>query len=138
MAVGDGENFEHALQRAVLARPAVQHVEGEIRFDGGQHRGDVAADVDAGDPMAEPLQRISAGLAGAQRYLALGRPASHQNGDVLAHPCSTSVAALIRLYHAIESRSALASSISARRSPAAVEGKRRCRSKAAVTPPRSA
>src|SRR5262249_3222741 len=42
-------------------------------------------------------QRIGAGLAGAQRDLALGRPASHQNGDVLAHACSTSVAALIRL-----------------------------------------
>src|SRR5262245_48784349 len=138
MAVGDGENFEHALQRTVLARPPVQHIEGEIRLDGGQHCGDVAADVDAGHLMSEPRERLGAGLARAQRDLALGRPTSHQNGDVLAHPCSTSTAVLIRLYHPIESRSALASSIRAPRSPAAVERQRRRWSKAAVTPLRSA
>jgi hypothetical protein len=35
--------------------------------------------------MAAARERVGAGLAGAQRYLALGGPASHQNGDVLAH-----------------------------------------------------
>ena len=85
MAVRDRQNFEHALQRAVLARSPVQHVEGNVRLDRGEHRGDVAAHVDAGHPMATPRERLGAGLAGAQRYLALGGPASHQNGDVLAH-----------------------------------------------------
>src|SRR4029453_4476513 len=45
----------------------------------------------------EPRQGVGAGLAGAQRYLALGGPASHQNGDVFAH--LSSAATLIRLYH---------------------------------------
>src|SRR6266446_302157 len=73
------------FRSAVLARSPVQHVEGNIRLDRGEHRGDVAADVDAGHPMATPRERLGAGLAGAQRYLALGGPAFHQNGDMLAH-----------------------------------------------------
>ena len=85
MGVGDGEDFQHALQRAVLARPAVQHVERDVGLDGGEHRRDVAADIERRHAIALAHQRISAGLAGAQRDLALGRPASHQNGDVLAH-----------------------------------------------------
>src|SRR5262245_22743548 len=85
MRVGNGEDFEDALQRAVLPRPAVQHVECHIRVDGRQHRGDVAADIDAGDAIAAPHQGVGTGLAGAQGDLALGGPASHQNGDVLAH-----------------------------------------------------
>ena len=30
MGVGDGEDFEDALERAVLARPAVQHIERDV------------------------------------------------------------------------------------------------------------
>ena len=30
MAVGNAEDFQNALQRAVLAGPAVQHVEGDV------------------------------------------------------------------------------------------------------------
>ena len=76
------QNFQHALQRAVLAGAAVQHVERDVGFQVTQRRGDVAGDVDAGDAIAELLGSIGAGLAGAQGNLALGRPASHQNGDV--------------------------------------------------------
>ncbi len=83
--VGNAENFKKALQRAVLAGPAVQHVERDVGFGGGQRRGDVAGDVDRGDAIAEAAKRIGAGFAGAQRDVALGRPAPHQNGDVLGH-----------------------------------------------------
>ena len=50
-----------------------------------KRRGDVAGDVDAADAIAGASRRIGAGLAGAQGDFALGRPASHQNGDVLGH-----------------------------------------------------
>ena len=33
MAVGNAENFQHTLQRAVLAGPAVQHIEGDVGLD---------------------------------------------------------------------------------------------------------
>ena len=85
MGVGNAEDFQDALQRAVLARPAVQHVEGDVGLERAQHGRDVAADIDAGDAVAGALERVGAGLAGAQRDLALRRPAAHQNGDVLAH-----------------------------------------------------
>ena len=85
MAVGDADDLQESLQRAVLARPAVQEVERDIGFHGREHRGDVAADVDAGDPVAEPRERVGAGPPRPQRDVALGRPASHQDRDVLAH-----------------------------------------------------
>src|SRR5262245_37434251 len=84
MAVGDAEDFQHTLQRAVLAGPAVQHIERDIGLERTQGRGDLAVDIDAADAIAAAaLERIGAGLAGTQRNLALGRPASHQNGDML-------------------------------------------------------
>ena len=43
MGVGNAENFQKALQRAVLAGPAVQHVERDVGLGGGQRRGDLAA-----------------------------------------------------------------------------------------------
>ena len=87
MAVGNAENFQHALQRAVLAGPAVQHIERDVGLGGGQRRGDVTAGVDRGDPIAEAAKRFGAGLARAQRDVALRRPAPHQNGNVFGH-CS--------------------------------------------------
>src|SRR5882757_9536984 len=63
----------------------MQHVEGDIGLYRREHRGNVTTDVDAGDPVALPRQRLGTGPAGAQRHLALGRPATHQYGDVLAH-----------------------------------------------------
>jgi hypothetical protein len=83
VGVRDGENLEDALERAVLARAAVQHVESDVRLECLQQRGDVAADVDAGDAIALPLQRLGAGATGIDRYLPLGRPAAHQDGDML-------------------------------------------------------
>ncbi len=87
MAVGNAENFQQALQRAVLAGPPVQDVERDIGFGGGERSGDLPGNVDFGNPIAEPPQRIGAGLARTQRNFALGRPPPHQNGDVLGH-CS--------------------------------------------------
>src|SRR5262249_13619306 len=94
----------YALQRAILARTPMQHVQCDVGFDRGQYRRDVATDIDTGHPMAKPRQRLSAGLAGAQRYFALGGPASHQHGDVLAHLSSVSAAACIRLQQSTEPR----------------------------------
>ena len=85
MGVGDALDFQDALQRAVLAGRAMQHVEGDVGLERLQHGRDFAADIDARDAEALPLQRVGAGLAGTQRNLALRRPASHQDGDVLAH-----------------------------------------------------
>ena len=85
MTVRNADDLEHALQRAVLARAAVQHIERDVGLERREHARDVAADIDPGDAIALPLRRVGAGLAGAQRDLALGRPASHQNRDVLGH-----------------------------------------------------
>ena len=46
---------------------------------------ELALHIDAGDAEALPLKRIRAGCAGAQRDFALGRPAPHQDGNVLGH-----------------------------------------------------
>ena len=48
MGVGDAQDFEHALDRAVLAAAAVQGVEGDVGLEAGEGRGDVAVDVDRG------------------------------------------------------------------------------------------
>jgi hypothetical protein len=85
MSVGNAENFQHALQRAVLARPAMQHIERDIRIGRGQGGSDVTACVDCGNAIAEAIKRIGTRLPGAQRDFALRRPTSHQNGDVLGH-----------------------------------------------------
>src|SRR5947209_2776075 len=109
MAVRNGEDFQDALQGAILTRPAVQHVEGDVRLDGGKHRGDVASNIDPGYAVIEPQKRLCASLTGSQRHIAFGRPASHQNGDMLAH--AAWAATLIRLCQ-IESRMAAASRVS--------------------------
>ena len=47
MGIGNAQDFEHALDRAVLADAAVQRVEGDVGLEAGERRGDVAVDVDA-------------------------------------------------------------------------------------------
>ena len=83
MTVGNAENLEHALQRAVLTRTAVQYIEGSIGLERAQRRSDVAIDVNAADAIAGPLQRIGARFARTQRYFAFRRPSTHQDRDVL-------------------------------------------------------
>ena len=83
MAVGDAQDFQNTLDGAVLARPAVQHIERHVRLEPVQHRRDVAPDIDPAYPKPLPFQRIGAGLAGAQRYVAFRGPTTHQNGDML-------------------------------------------------------
>jgi hypothetical protein len=85
MAVGNAENLQHALQRAVLARPTVQHIERDVGLDRAQHVGNVASDIDAGDAIAKPAQGLGRCLAGAQRDFALRRPTPIKNGNVLGH-----------------------------------------------------
>ena len=52
MAVGNAEDFQQTLQRAVFAGPAVQHIERDVGFGGGERGGDVAADIDRRDAVA--------------------------------------------------------------------------------------
>ena len=73
------------MQGTVLARPAVQNIESDVRFDRAEHDGDIAAHVYGGHPIAEARESRGTSFAGEQRNLPLGRPASHQNGNVLAH-----------------------------------------------------
>ena len=63
MGVGNAQDFQHALDRAVLADPPVQRIEGDVGLEPGEHFGDVAVDVDAGtrDSRAPPARRRSRG-----------------------------------------------------------------------------
>src|SRR6516165_11875327 len=100
MGVGDGQNFQNPLQGAIFPGPAVQNIERDVGFDGCKHGRDIAANVNASDTIAKPRKRLAAGLAGAQRYLSLGRPASHQNSDVFvgqAAHCRVSFGTPMRL-----------------------------------------
>ena len=85
MGIGQLQHFEDALDGAVLADAAVQRVEDDVGLQPRQHVADVARDVDAGDPKPLAFQRAGAGFARSQRHLSLGRPAAHQDCDVLAH-----------------------------------------------------
>ena len=91
MGVGYRKHFQYALEGAVLAGSAVQHVESDIRLDGAEHRCDVATHINTRDAIAKARKRLRAGFARKQRDFPLGRPASHQNRDVLAHAGSTRV-----------------------------------------------
>ncbi len=82
MRIGNAENFQHALQRAVLAGAAVQKIERGVGLQRAQGRGDLAVDVDAADAITGALGRTGAGLTGAQGNLALGRPSAHQDCNV--------------------------------------------------------
>jgi DNA-damage-inducible protein J len=85
MGVRNGENLENPLQGPILARPTMKRVECDIGLEASEHGRNVAPHIDLGYAMPEPLQRLGAVLAGPQRDFPLGRPASHQNGDMLAH-----------------------------------------------------
>src|SRR5215467_2038227 len=83
MAVWSLKDFEEALDGAVLAGAAVQQVERNIRLEIRQHGRDVTPHVDARDPIAVAVKHIRTGFAGTKGYLSLGRPATHQDCDVL-------------------------------------------------------
>src|ERR1700730_7262349 len=85
MGVRNGENLENPLQSAILARPTMKRVEGDIGLEASEHGRNVAPHIDLGYAMPEPLHRLGAVLAGPQRDFPLGRPAPHQNGDMLTH-----------------------------------------------------
>ena len=72
MRVWNSENLEHALQRAVFAGAAMQHIERSIGLELAQRPCNVAIDVNSADLVARPLERIGASFARAQRDLALG------------------------------------------------------------------
>src|ERR1700736_2143907 len=85
MGVRNGENLENPLQGPILARPTMKRVEGDFGLEASEHGRNVAPHIDLGYAMPEPLHRLGAVLAGPQRDFSLGRPPSHENGDMLAH-----------------------------------------------------
>ena len=82
MGVGDAERLKHALDAAILAEAAMQRIEADIGAKLGEPGRHVAADIEAGRAVALRFERCGAGLAGAERHFALGRPTAHQHGDV--------------------------------------------------------
>jgi len=56
----------------------------DIWLHPGQHLGDVAADVDAGDAITTALGGIGTIVAGPERNLALCGPAAKENRHMLA------------------------------------------------------
>ena len=85
MGVGNFQQFEQALDRAVLAPAPVQRVEDDVGLHVLQNARDVLVDVDGRDLESAPLERRDAGAPGVQRHLALRRPAAHQDRNVLGH-----------------------------------------------------
>ena len=85
MGIGDAEDLEHALDGAVLAIAAVQGIERDVGLQLGEHLGDVAANLDARDAIADAFQRPSTGRAAAEADLTLDGPTAHQHCDMLAH-----------------------------------------------------
>ena len=71
MRIGNPQHFQNALHDAVLAKTPVQRVEGNVGAEVCERSGDVAVDIDAGDFKTLRLERFRAGLARAQRYVAL-------------------------------------------------------------------
>src|SRR5262249_42883007 len=97
MGVRDGEDLEDALDAAVLAEGTVQRIEGDIGHEPGEHLGNVALNVDAGDAVAGRFSRIGARIARGERHRPLARPTTHENGDMFRHarPRSDAVCAAI-------------------------------------------
>src|SRR5215510_7119799 len=63
MRVGNVENFEHALQRAVLTGATMQQIERDLGLEFAQRRGNIAIYVDPADAVSRTLERIGASLA---------------------------------------------------------------------------
>jgi hypothetical protein len=72
MGVGDVQNLQHTLHRPVLTERSVQGVEGNIRLQLGEHFGDIALDIDAGDAKARLFKRVAAFPSGVQTDRPLG------------------------------------------------------------------
>ncbi len=79
--VGDAEDLEQLLHRAVLAVAAVHRHEGGVRRGLAQPGDQVEPGVDRHDLVAEALERVLDPRAGAQRDLALERAAALEDGD---------------------------------------------------------
>jgi hypothetical protein len=61
----------------------MQYVERRIGTQSLQHRRDIATDVDLGNSVTLLLQRLGTGAARTQADLPFGRPASHEDSDML-------------------------------------------------------
>src|SRR5262249_7698335 len=83
MRIGNAEQLEHALNRAVLAAAPVQRVEHHVgsRLQQLHKLLEIARHVDRDDVVALGLECLGAFLATRERDLALSRPAAHEHGD---------------------------------------------------------
>jgi hypothetical protein len=89
MGVGNVQDLQHALDRAVLAIGSMQGIEDGIWPQACEHLGDVARHIDARDSVACLFQRLGARLSRGEAHRPLRGPATHQHGDVLCqHPLS--------------------------------------------------
>jgi hypothetical protein len=82
VGIRDAHQLEQALHAAVLTPATVQGVKADLGFHLGQALGKVAPGVNARDPIAEALERLSAGCTRIEAHLALGGEATKENGDV--------------------------------------------------------
>ena len=86
MRVGNAKKFKHALDRSILADPAMQCVERNIRLQPGEHIGDIAADIDTGDAIADALERFGASASRIERDRPFRRPSAHQHRNMFHEP----------------------------------------------------
>ena len=66
MCVGKSQILQDALDRSILAKWAMQRIEGDVRPEVRQHLSDVASDVDPRDAIALCLKRVRAGIPGLE------------------------------------------------------------------------
>ena len=64
---------------AVLAESSMKRIERDVRLETRKYTEDVRSDIDGGDAMAVAFQRGDYRLSRNERYLALRRPATHEN-----------------------------------------------------------
>src|SRR6056297_3212237 len=99
MGVGDAHPFQQALDAAILAPAAVQGVENDVGFDLGQALREVGAGIDLDHVISLAAQRLGAALTRAERHLALGGGATHQDHDAgrrSARTCHQPIASVCR------------------------------------------
>lgn len=78
--VGNTGAFEQTLHTAVFAATTVENDKGAVDLLAGKARQEVIAHIDTKGVHASALQRAQHGIAGFERYLALGALATEQHG----------------------------------------------------------
>src|SRR5215469_9206539 len=79
MAIGDLQQFEHALHATVLAPPAVQCVQDLVGCFTVQALGEVGTGIDLDDFISFLAKRLCAGPAGYKADISFRRKAAEEN-----------------------------------------------------------